>query len=399
MASLKIDPRSRYWYACITRHDGRQTQVSTKLRRDEVSRAKAQIYADTLEKAYRVKRAADHYRKHMLEAWVAINGSELPASTVSTFFDRWLTRRKNEVDPHSHLRYAGIVRDFLAFLGNRKGDDLSSVSSADILSFRDYQADRMSATSANLSVKVVRSAFKGAIRERLLTENPAAKEFIDPIKRKNENKRRRPFQIPELQKLLAVAEGTEWKGLILAGLYLGQRLGDIARLSWVNVDLAHGEITIVTEKTERVQIIPIAPPLLRYMAEELPTPEDPSAPLFPRAYDNVQRLGRVGSLSRQFHKLLAGAGLVPPEQPQPKNGDKAVGLKRRTVHPLSFHSLRHTMTSVLKNLGVNAATVMDIVGHQSTAVSTSYTHIDSETKRRAISMMPDVTAEQKKNHE
>jgi len=72
MASLKIDPRSRYWYACITRHDGRQTQVSTKLRRDEVSRAKAQIYADTLEKAYRVKRASDQYRKHMLEAWLAI---------------------------------------------------------------------------------------------------------------------------------------------------------------------------------------------------------------------------------------------------------------------------------------------------------------------------------------
>jgi hypothetical protein len=37
-----------------------------------------------LEKAYRSKRAADQYRKHMLEAWFAINGSELPASTVST---------------------------------------------------------------------------------------------------------------------------------------------------------------------------------------------------------------------------------------------------------------------------------------------------------------------------
>jgi integrase len=156
--------------------------------------------------------------------------------------------------------------------------------------------------------------------------------------------------------------------------------------------LAHGEITIITEKTGRVQIIPIAPPLFRYMTEEMPTQDDSSAPLFPRAYDNVQRLGRVGSLSRQFHKLLASAGLVPPEQPRPKNGNKAISLKRRTVHPLSFHSLRHTMTSVLKNLGVNAATVMDIVGHQSTAVSTNYTHIDSESKRRAITLMPDISS-------
>ena len=42
----------------------------------------------------------------------------------------------------------------------------------------------MSAVSANLSVKVVRNAFKSAIRERLVTENPAAKEFIDGSKRR-----------------------------------------------------------------------------------------------------------------------------------------------------------------------------------------------------------------------
>ena len=39
---------------------------------------------------------------------------------------------------------------------------------------RDHQAARMSATSANFSVKVVRNAFKAAIRERLLSENPSA---------------------------------------------------------------------------------------------------------------------------------------------------------------------------------------------------------------------------------
>jgi len=222
------------------------------------------------------------------------------------------------------------------------------------------------------------------------TENPAAKEFVAPVKRKGENRRRRAFKISELQKLLAVAEGTQWKGLILAGLYLGQRLGDVARLSWANVDLANGEISIVTEKTERVQIIPIAPPLFRYITEELSAPEDPSAPLFPRAYENVERLGRVGSLSRQFHALLANAGLVPPERAEPKNGDSEGATKRRTVHPLSFHSLRHTMTSVLKNCGVNAAVVMDVVGHQSTAISTHYTTIDSDAKRRAIERMPDI---------
>jgi integrase len=272
------------------------------------------------------------------------------------------------------------------FLGLRASEDLSSFSPADIRAFRDRQAARMSAASANFSVKVVRNAFKAAIRERLLTENPAGVDFIDPIKRRNENHRRRAFTVAELQKLLAASEGSEWKGLVLAGLYLGQRLGDITRLTWANVDLEHSEISITTEKTSRVQIIPIADPLLRYITEELETPEDPAAPLFPRAHENVQRLGRVGSLSRQFHDLLASAGLVKSESASREAGEES---KRRIVHPLSFHSLRHTATSFLKSAGANNSTVMDLIGHQSAAVSAHYTTIDAEAKRRAINLMPD----------
>jgi len=46
------------------------------------------------------------------------------------------------------------------------------------------------------------------------------------------------FTLPELRSLLAVAND-EWKSLILFGLYTGQRLGDLARLTWQNVDLEH----------------------------------------------------------------------------------------------------------------------------------------------------------------
>ena len=79
MASLKIDPRSRYWYACITLPNGRQTQVSTKLRIKEVPREKALLYANTLEKAYRARRAENQFRRLMNEAWITISGAPLPS--------------------------------------------------------------------------------------------------------------------------------------------------------------------------------------------------------------------------------------------------------------------------------------------------------------------------------
>ena len=59
---------------------------------------------------------------------------------------------------------------------------------------------------------------------------------------------------------------------------------------------------------------------------------------------------------------------------------------------LSFHSLRHTATSLLKNAGVSDVVARDLIGHESEAISRSYTHIDAETKRAAVEKLPDVTA-------
>ena len=125
MASLKIDPRSPHWYACITLPSGKQTQVSTKLRIKEVSRAKAQKYADTLEGAYRLRRAEHQFRRLMNEAWTQISGQPLPFSSTQSFLEGWLERRKHEVSTSSLARYSSVVRDFLEFLGPKAGEDLS----------------------------------------------------------------------------------------------------------------------------------------------------------------------------------------------------------------------------------------------------------------------------------
>jgi integrase len=63
---------------------------------------------------------------------------------------------------------------------------------------------------------------------------------------------------------------------------------------------------------------------------------------------------------------------------------------KRTINEISFHSLRHTATSWLKNAGVSEAIAMDIVGHDSAAISRHYTHIDTSSKRAALAKMPDL---------
>jgi hypothetical protein len=41
--------------------------------------------------------------------------------------------------------------------------------------------------------------------------------------------------------------------------------------------------------------------------------------------------------------------------------------------------------------GIPDVVALDIIGHDSEAISQNYTHIDTERKRRAIDAMPDIT--------
>ena len=66
---------------------------------------------------------------------------------------------------------------------------------------------------------------------------------------------------------------------------------------------------------------------------------------------------------------------------------------KRSTGELSFHCLRHTATSLLKNAGISPAIVQDIIGHDSAAVSAHYTHIEADAKRNALNAMPNVFAD------
>ncbi|MBE7159224.1 MAG: tyrosine-type recombinase/integrase [Rhodospirillales bacterium] len=63
---------------------------------------------------------------------------------------------------------------------------------------------------------------------------------------------------------------------------------------------------------------------------------------------------------------------------------------KRQSSEISFHALRHTATSLLKNTGVSDVVAREFIGHNSAAVSKHYTHIDTDTLRKAADRMPDL---------
>ena len=57
---------------------------------------------------------------------------------------------------------------------------------------------------------------------------------------------------------------------------------------------------------------------------------------------------------------------------------------------ISFHSLRHTTTSLLKNAGVSPALAEEFVGHDSSEMNRVDTHIEAKAMNAAAELLPDV---------
>ena len=179
--------------------------------------------------------------------------------------------------------------------------------------------------------------------------------------------------------------------MILFGLYTGARLSDVASLTWENVDLPARELRFIAKKTGKTIILPLDGPLAAH-SETLPAADSARTPLHPRAFSIVEKQGKTGHLSNQFTDLLAQAGLRK-KQPHRKTNDKEQGRRRRN-EGLSFHCLRHTAVTRLKEAGIPQAVVMELVGHENEEMSQHYTRVGRTALEGAARAFPDLLARQ-----
>lgn len=380
MASLTKRPRSKFWVACFTDRNGRRLKRSTEC----TARKDAQKIADRWEEAYRKKRTALKFRRVLTEGHREITGEDVSHTTVRAFLNSWVQTKKPEIAGSTLKFYRKSADKFLAFLGDGADRDLGEITRDDITRFRNEEAKLFAPRTVNHEVKFLRMAFRAARRDALLADDPA--EFVKTV-RVVDDYERQPFTLDQLRAILAVAD-PEWRSMILCGLYTGQRLSDIALLTWANVDLERNELRLVTKKTGKRLIIPLAPALAR-MFERLPSSDDPQGPLHPRAYAIVMEQGQSGHLSNLFASVLTDAGLRTKTKHRKTSG-KGRGVRADRKPKLSFHSLRHTSVTLLKEAGIPDAAIMALVGHDSVAMSQHYTHIGREALEKAADAFPDI---------
>jgi integrase len=391
MPSLHKDPRGKspYWYCAYTLPDGRRTFRSTKCsdkkQAKEICRtwSKASLQGDKLT----TERAREIIAAGVADV-MAVTGEQLPGATIRVWTKQWLDGKALENEQRTHERYEVSIRRFVGFLGGKADKDLSTLRTDDVLKFRDNTTKSLSITSTNMDLKVLRSCLYAAVRQDLLQKNVAAN--VSTLKQRGESKRR-AFTVEEIGKILRACEkaGGEWKGLVLAAAYTGQRLGDICLMTWNQIDLDSGVISFVTAKTGKRLGFSLAKPLLEFF-HDLPSADHPDAYVFPGAAQAAEK--RTGTISTKFYdEILVPAGLVSARPRKDKSTGKGRDAKR-TISEVSFHSFRHTFTTWLKSVGASNAMAQMIVGHDSEVVSRGYTHLTANETASFIHNLPDVTA-------
>lgn len=370
MASIVRKEKTKYWHAAFIDASGRARRKSTR----ETDPRKALKIAETFERLAKKKDPVHKRREEVARQLRELYGSDVPTATVRTFIEQWFRLKKPDITVATFQAYQKSAAKFLAFLKASADLDIAQVYKVTIAQFRNQLQLSHSPGTVNADLKFVKAIFKAADADGYLLENPT--KGIKAVPHKAESVRR-AFTVPELQSILEVAD-PEWKSLIKFGFYSGQRLGDLARLTWASVDLQREIITFVTRKTGRTIVCPICEPLMEHIITSCPTKVSSGAPLHPRSYRKP-----INVLSKQFADLLRATGL---RQPLVRTGEHGRG--RRNVSELSFHCLRITAVSLLKDAGIPQAVVEELIGHDSAKMSALYTRVGQTALAKATSALP-----------
>lgn len=381
-------PGRPYWFVQVTLPNGdRLPRRSTKeINKRDAERRAAEIEADALRefKADDLDRGRIFHRivenaarlaedgrltvskaENFIREIRALANPDHQEISFRDFYTTWIATELKGLSESHISNHESAHKKWCSALGPLADVPLTEITVADLDAAFVKARKGLTAGTANNYLSAAREVFRDAVRKKILEHDPAS--LVKRLSAKKADKKtavKGPFTVDELRKILSVAKD-EWRGMILFGFHTSLRMMDIAKLTDANID---GDILVVrSAKTETATRTPLHPQLKDWLKGK-------SGQFFPNL------AGKENSNVSQTFSNLMGKGGV---------------LKKKTLHggdiiTRSFHSLRHTFTSVLADAGVDEETRMALTGQKDSAVHAAYTHHGDEKLVKAIKLLPDL---------
>ena len=200
------------------------------------------------------------------------------------------------------------------------------------------------------------------LRDLVNKDTPTRKVRIPKI----DNRRVRYLTHEEANKLLAELKkrSTQLYNMSLLALYTGMRASEIFNLTWRNVDLNNGILTIPDSKSGKTRYA--------YLTEKTKAMlKGLQSNQLKNEYVFRNRKGKkIKEISKVFREVVKTLGL-----------NEGINDKRQRV---VFHTLRHTYASWLVQAGTDLYTVKELLGHSTIQLTERYSHLCNGEVQKAV---------------
>ena len=162
------------------------------------------------------------------------------AVTLNQYLDQWLQDvAKTKLRARTFYDYESLLRLYIRpALGTRL---IGSIGQMDMQRLYAQMFERgLSARTIQYTNAVLESAFRQAVRWRMLTEDPCAGVDLPRVKRHEME----ALSVEECRRFLSVAEESEWYPLFALALTTGMRPSEYLALKWSDLDWQRGAASV-----------------------------------------------------------------------------------------------------------------------------------------------------------
>lgn len=286
------------------------------------------------------------------------DGRPQPGIPWADFLDKYLAYCRGSKSPATAIRDKAGLKAMAATIAPRVLSDITPEALERWKAAR--RAEGKGNATINKDMMIVKTMMRRAVIWGYLTKWDGTS-----VKKLKEARGRLLFYtVEEMRRLLAVCDSRlscfyDWTTICLLGARAGLRRSEIYWLSWRDVDLERGVLSVIAKdgwipKSGETRHVPIPPDLARHLKRvkrrtEWVIGERPSLAVMSAFFQKISRKAK-----------LAG----------------------------NIHTLRHTYASHLVQAGVDLFTVCELLGHSDTNITRIYAHLAPHNYAAAVAKLP-----------
>lgn len=325
-------------------------------------------------------------QKRLKELLVEVaNGFHIDKSkeTLRQYLEHWLEVKSREVAERTIFGYAEKLRSYVwDTLGPKP---LQSLNMNDIEKlYHDLQSEpkNLSGTTVNSLHVILNQAFKRAVREGLLTRNPA--EYVKaPTKSRPNNK---IWELATALEFLEITKDTRYGDIYRLAIHTGMRRGELCGLQWSSIDWDKGYIQIEQTRQYFNGKHVIGPPKTYRSERPIAVPEATLDLLRSIKGKEILKREEAGDLWHETGYVFTSQdGSLPnPDEITRDFKDTVREHNLPLAEDMHLHKLRHQFASFALSSDISPKIVQETLGHSTIAITLDiYAHVMKPQQQEA----------------